>query len=242
MSSGCGADLQRHLQQLVLRVLAVQVQQLQAQAFGQIAGAHTHRLQRLQQAQGHGEAVHQLVQLLQIVGASQPLGQLLQRIFQVAVVVEVFDQKAQRVAVELGQAQRQRLLVQKVGQRLVAARQVQGGGRVVFVVALAACGGLTAPFPLIEGRHVHAAVAFPVIGHIAFRRWKFLVFLAFSAYCACAVSYGICRVVRRIRIPLRGGIGTVEAKFFARRILGRDLQERVVVEHLLNFLGQLQRR
>ena len=42
-----------------------------------------------------------VTQLLQIVGASQPLGQLLRRIFQVAVIVEVFDQKAQRVAVEL---------------------------------------------------------------------------------------------------------------------------------------------
>lgn len=233
------ADLQRHLQHLVLRVLAVQVQQLQAQAFGQVAGAHAHGLQRLQQAQGHGEAVHQLVQLLQVVGAGQALGQLLQRVLEVAVVVEVFDQKAQRVAVDLGQAQRQRLLVQEIGQRLVRARQIQGRGGILVVIAVAARRGVAAPFAVVV-RDVDAAVALPVAGHVAVGRRGFLVFLAFSAGCACAVCYGIWCFIRRGALVLGGLVRSLQAELLARGIVRGQLQKRVVVEHLLDFLGQLQ--
>ena len=85
--------------------------QLQGEAFGQAARAHAGGLQVLQQVQGHAEVVHQLLLLLEIM-RRQRGGERFERIFQPSVVVERFDQKAQRCAVFFGQSQGQRLSVQ----------------------------------------------------------------------------------------------------------------------------------
>jgi hypothetical protein len=115
----------------------------------------------LQQALGHGEAVHQLVDLLQVVRARQRNGQLLQRLFQVAVIVERFDQEAQSSAVHFGQAQRQGLAVQEGGEGLLRTRQFGRVGLIAFGVVAGAGRGVATPLAVV-GRHLHRAVAAPV--------------------------------------------------------------------------------
>jgi len=66
--------------------------ELQAQTFGQVARAHTHRLEALQQMQGHLETLFEFFQLLFIV-TGQAFGQTAQAVFEVTVVVEVFNQE-----------------------------------------------------------------------------------------------------------------------------------------------------
>ena len=82
----------------------------------QIARAHAHGFQRLQQAQRHSESVHQLVELFKVIAACKTCGQFGQGVGQVTIVVERLDQIAQCGTVEFGQAQRQGLAVQKVGE------------------------------------------------------------------------------------------------------------------------------
>ena len=87
-----------------------------------------------------------------------------QGIFQIPVLVQRLDQKAQRRRVFGRQAQCQRLAVQVGGQAFVGNGAVAG---VQFVVALgqrAARRGVAAPFAIV-GAHVHAAVAFPAFVH-----------------------------------------------------------------------------
>ncbi len=78
--------------------------QLQAQALGQVARAHARRLHALQPVQRALQPRHQLVARLVVVGVDvqhvgQPRGDVVQRVGQVAVVVERFDQHLQRGAV-----------------------------------------------------------------------------------------------------------------------------------------------
>ncbi|MNT43061.1 hypothetical protein D3C72_1795120 [compost metagenome] len=127
---------------------------LQRQAFSQGAGAHAHRFQALQQAQRHGQVVQQRVIGIRIAGIAKALGQLGQGLFQVAVVVQGFDQKVQRGAVFRAQPQRQRLAVQHVLQADVHRAAVRRGG-FVFVVGSAGAGW-----------HI-AAPLFPVGGRVA---------------------------------------------------------------------------
>ena len=101
--------------------------ELQAQTFGQVARAHTHRLEALQQMQGHLETLFEFFQLLFVV-TCQAFGQTAQAIFEVTVVVEVFNQETQGRAIGVAQAQRQRLTVQKGGQRFLLTRQLGGIG------------------------------------------------------------------------------------------------------------------
>ncbi len=157
-----GADGQRRLHHTgIATAVLLQVAQLQLHAFAQVTRAHAHGLQAVQQAQRHGEAVHQLIQLLHIVSACQPFGQRLQRVFQVAVVVQVFDQKAQHVAVQLRQVQGCGLAQQVIGQRLVAPRQVQRTDFIAVTALRTACRSITAPFAVVMA-HVDAAITLPV--------------------------------------------------------------------------------
>ena len=119
----------------------------------------------MQQAQRHGEVVHQIFDLLPIV-AGQALGQALEGVFQVAVVVERLDQKAQRGAVAVIEAQAQGLAVQMRLQRLLHAGQF--GSVFVFVVAqvIGFGFGVATPFAVV-GRGLGAAVAFPAHAIVA---------------------------------------------------------------------------
>lgn len=150
---------------LVLGV-ADQVAQLQLQALGQITRPHAHGLQALQQLQSNDKVLLQLLALFQVV-AGQALRQLLQGILEIAVLAERLDEKAQCRHVRRAQMQAQRLTMEKVGQALVLARQIDGIG---FVIAIAVARGaagrgriplaarFTAPLPVLA---VHA-VGLPV--------------------------------------------------------------------------------
>ena len=110
--------------------------------------------------------VHQLLKLFFIFTACQANSQFLQRVFQIAVVVEVFNQKAQGAALHFRQAQRQCLLVQMVRQRFVAAGQFQCRRGILVLIALAACRCFTTPLCVIQRPHVYTAIALPVLGQI----------------------------------------------------------------------------
>jgi len=77
--------------------------------------------------------MHQAVELVVVV-ARQARGQRRQRVLQVAVVVERFDEEGQRGTVVLAQAQAQGLPVQEGRQRLLAARELGGVGALAVVV------------------------------------------------------------------------------------------------------------
>ena len=161
-----GADAQRRGSTLACASPSACMRlQLQRQALGQRTGAHARRVQVCSKSQRDGEAVHQFFLLLDVV-ARQAGGERLQRLLQVAVVVERFDQEAQRGPVFLGQAQRKRLPVQVGLQRLAAARQV---GRVdVFVVAQVVLARRRIAAPLaVVGHDFGAAVAVPA-GRLGF--------------------------------------------------------------------------
>ena len=143
------------------RTVCAAIAQLQREAFGQVARTHAGRLQRLQQLECHGEAVHQLFHLLDIVVVvDQRGGQLRKGIFQVAVFVQRFDQKAQRGRIFGRQAQGQRLLMQVRGQAFLGARAFASVQLVVAGGLLAARRRITTPFAVV-GADVHAAIAVP---------------------------------------------------------------------------------
>ena len=89
------------------------------------------------------KAMLQLFNLFFII-AAQTFCQAAQGVFEVAVVVEVFNQVAQGRAIGVAQTQSQRLAQQKVRQRFLAARKLGGIGFIVAVVV--AGGGVAAPF------------------------------------------------------------------------------------------------
>jgi hypothetical protein len=208
--------------------------ELQAQAFAQVARAHAGGFQRLQQAQRHAEAVLQFFGLLQVV-AGQASGQRGEGIFQVAVVVERLDQEAQRRAVHLAQAQRQRLAVQEGRERLLAARQLGGVGALIVVAQVVlARGGVAAPFAVVR-QDLGRAVAFP-----ALRNRNFRFILVTSQRRLVIACYRTGSTLRLKVIAAHRGVNLRQSEFLARRLLGVQLQERVVVEHLLDLLAELQ--
>ena len=162
------ADFQSHLNQGLgawVRPLKHQDPQqgleLQTQAFRQISGAHARRLQALEQRQGHGEVVHHLLQLRGVF-TGQAFGQRGQRVFQVAIVIEGFDQEAQRGAVFWAQAQGQGLAVQMALQGLLGARHL-GDVSVLIAVQVVVVGLGIAPPLAVIGRQRSAAIAFPAL-------------------------------------------------------------------------------
>ncbi len=205
--------------------------ELQRQAFAERTGAHAHRVQVMEQSQRHGEAMNQFFLLLGIV-ARQGGGERLQRLIQVAIVVERFDQESQCAAVFLGQAQRKSLPVEMGLQRLIAEREV--GGVDLFVAAQVVFSRRRIAAPLaIVGNDFGAAVAVPA-GRLGFqgggglgfrcrRRGRVVGELGFT-------------VVLRHR-----GVGLGQPEFLTRRFVEAQLQEGVLVEHLLDFLRQLER-
>ena len=127
--------------------------------------------------QGHGEVVHQVLNFGLVAIAGKAARQIVERVFQITVFVERFDQKPQRGPVGVGQAHTQRLAVQKSGERLLAARQF---GCVFLLIVTQVVGtglGVAAPFAVVRG-HFVGAVAVPadlivraqrggrVVGHI----------------------------------------------------------------------------
>ena len=154
-----------------------QFQHLQAQAFGQIACAHAGGVHLLQVGQGAGQELFEFGLLRLALGGGargafagvrwcdEGGGQFGQRLAEVAVVVQGFDQGVQRGLLGGWQAQAQRLLVQVGLQRQRGAVPVGGVAVVGLAVAAAAVhgggGGVVAPFAVVRG-DVHAAVAVPV--------------------------------------------------------------------------------
>jgi len=113
---GQGANFETYGGHFVIGLIFQNGFELNPQALTQIACANAHGLQGLQQAQGHREAVHQLFQLLDVVGACQALRQRLEAVFQIAIVVQGLDEEAQGRTVNVGQAHRQCLTVQILGE------------------------------------------------------------------------------------------------------------------------------
>ena len=152
-------------------------------------------------------------------------GQLGQGVWQVAVVIDRFDEKAQRSHVFGRQAQGQRLAVQVFGQAFLQAGALGGVER---VVARLAGGGFAAPFAVVRGQ-VAAAVAVPVVGGGGFAVTAFAVVSAVAAggRLAAAVAFA------------HGGIGARQAEFFARGGVIGALQKGVFVEHGLHFTLQI---
>ena len=134
---------------------------MQAQTFAQISRTHTDRIQALQQAQGHREVVHQVVDLVFLV-TRQPTRQCLQRILQVAIFIERFNQKPQGGLIGGAKAQAQGLPVQVVLQRLLGARQLGGVELVAAFQVIAVCPGLAAPLAVVWGNR-GAAIALPAL-------------------------------------------------------------------------------
>ena len=123
------------------------------------------------------------------------------------------------------------------GQGLLAAGEFRRIGHIV-PAGVVVGRGVAAPFGVV-GRKLHAAVTLPALGY------------------AVHTGFGVAgRVVdgdfrhRVQRRHLAGGLGIVylgrgiglrQAKFLARCVFELFVEERVLVEHLLNFLAQLQR-
>jgi len=171
-----------------------QLQDLQAQAFAQVARAHARGLHVLQQLQRHREALFQrLARLQRVVRVARELGrarevkpgvgQLGQAFLQVAVVVERLDQEVERGAVLVRQAQAASLVVQVVLQADRGARQVGGAGGLVVVARTAVARGRVATPLAVVGRHLHRAIALP-----AFLHRGGAVQLAFQAIAVTAVG------------------------------------------------------
>ena len=139
----------------------------------------------MQQTQRHGEVVHQFVQLLRVVRARQPLGQGLDRVFEVTVFGQRFDEKAQRRPVHVGQAQRQGLAVQMLGEGFLGVHPFRGVGVVIGSSALLARWGVTAPFAVV-GSDLGGAVALPA-GFFT-QDGSFGIILALCACCICVGS------------------------------------------------------
>ena len=235
------ANGQRHIANgLRLFVLRIHHLELQAQAFGQVTRAYAGGLQAVQQMQGHLKAVFQLFELFFIV-TRQGFCQRAQRVFQVAVVVQGLNQKSQGGAVGLAQAQRQGLAVQKVGQRLLAARQFGGIGD--FFAAVVVARGRIAPPLAVVRRKVHAAIALPALGHAIQAGLGIAAAVvhghlgdAVHRHLRRAVGHGVSGGI----VVLGHGIGAVQAILFPLGGLVVFFQKRVVVEHLLDFLTEFQ--
>ena len=223
------------------------IEQLQAQAFGQVARAHASGLHVVQQAQGHQKTLLKLFKLFQVV-AGQRSGQLLQAVFQIAVVVERFNEEMQGRAVFIGQAQREGLSVQVLLQGLVAAGQLDGIGLFVVVVVLARR-RIAAPFAVV-GRGLDRAIALPAF----FERCVGVALAAGRLRRGAAVGHRrryfgragrAGRFLRAFKITRVLGdrrVGLVDAKVLALGGLVAALEKRVFVEHLLDLLAQLQGR
>ena len=235
------AHRQRASQRVGLAMLRPRLQrqgaQLQREAFRQPARTNAGGLQALQQMQGDGETVHQFVPRFAIV-TRQARGQFVEWVFEVAVLVQRFDQKMQRRAVQLRQAQRERLAVQKVAQGAVFVRQVDGVCRAVLRRLGAACRRFTTPFAIVGG-HVNRAVARPIQGVL--HAGEFSIIFGFSACWTCAGSYRICSKIGLCVVFVHRGVGMQKAKLFTRSLVVFALKKRVLVQHLLDFLAQLQR-
>ena len=180
------ADAQRGVQHVGIGCAPMlQRLELQRQAFAQVARAHAGGLQALQQPQCHREAVHQFFGLLQIA-ARQARSQLVERVGQVAIVIQRFDEEAQRRPIHLGQTQRQCLAVQEVGQGFVDMRQLGRIGLAIAVVVVVARGGLATPFTIVRDQ-LGGSVAAPV-GLIG-KPCIFSIILRLTARWYCVFSY-----------------------------------------------------
>ena len=238
---GLLADAQGHVQQfgaVALRhsLLALRVQ-LQAQAFRQVACAHPHRLQGMQQVQGNLKVVQQLFGLLGILGV-QAGGEYFQWVFQIAVVGQGFDQKAQRGAVFGSQAQAEYLVLQKGLQAFLAAAAFAGILLFVVCQVVGAGRGIYAPFAIVR-RQFNTAIAVPVAAIVGGQRA--LVFVAVAIDIAGAGAAQVWLHGGELEFPVANAhrrVGLRQAEFFALAVLFAAFQKRVFIQHLLHLLAE----
>ncbi len=209
--------------------------QLQAQAFGQVARAHARRLHAVQPVQRALQARAQILVRLGVVDRhaqhlGQPRGDVVQRVGQVAVAVQRLDQDLQRSAVLAAQAHAGHLPAQVLLQRDRAAAALELAVVRVGRGAAVEAGGLA------------DAVEVVALGTV-------LPVLALGGAEVVGLDLGKCAVaaVAAVEIvALRRRIGLGFGAFRRRGVEGQRLvvgfEEGVQLEHLLDFLLQLQCR
>ena len=180
--------------------------------------------------------------LLQVF-ACKSCSQRCQGVFQVAVVTERLDQKVQRSAVFFRQAQSQRLTVQMILQRLLVARQFSGVHIFAVVVVVFAGGRIAAPFAVIR-RTLDRAITLPAFFELGLTAFAFAGRLGSAGHpvigaARCRTFPG--RILKILDVLTHRHIRRGQTKLLPRSRLIRELQKRVLVQHLLDFLAQLQR-
>ena len=190
--------------------------------------------------QSNLKAVLKFFDLLFVVTA-QTFGQTAQGVFEVAVVVEVFNQETQSCTVGLAQTQSQGLAMQVCCQRFLAARQFGGVGHFIGRIVIFASRCVAAPFRVI-GRELHTAVAFPTLGNAVNTRLGITRCVVDGdlrhatvkrRHLSQALSFCFVRDI----LFANGRIRFVDAEFFAWRFFKLFVEKRVLVEHLLDLLA-----
>ena len=150
----------------------------------------------------------------------------------------------QRSAVFFRQAQAERLPVQMILQRFLVARQL--GGVHIFTVVIVVFAGrrIAAPFAVIR-RTLDRAITLPAFFELGLTAFAFTGRLSGAGHpvigaTRCRTFSG--RILKILDVLTDRHIRRGQTKLLPRSSLFRQLQKRVLVQHLLDFLAQLQRR
>ena len=232
------ADADRHRAGLAVGSLS----QLQHQAVTQPGGAHTGGLQALQPLQRAVQSVGQFLAFLGGVlavdaqGLAQPLGDVFERVGQVAIFVERVDQHHHRGGILGRQAHAQQLAAQVVLQRRA------GFGRLDrLVVVVAAARAAAGRWQFADAVEIVAfGAVFPVVALGAAELGSVHAGRLFGAAVSAVLAFGQL-VLLALGALVSRGADALESELH-RRVVFLDIQEWVLLEHLLDFLVQFQRR
>ena len=121
------------------------------------------------------------------------------------------------------------------------ARQLSGvSGVAVGGIVVIARRRIAAPLGIVR-RKLHTAVAVPAFGHTIYAGLGVAGGVVYADFRHAAIERR--HFTHRFNFFIAsGGIGLVETKLFARRFFKIFVEKRVLVEHLLNLLAQLQGR
>ena len=217
----------------MLRAAGRRRAQLQHQAFAEVARAHAGGLQALQPAQ---RALQARPQVFAGIGAAdvqhlgQALGDLFQRVGQVAVLVERLDQHLHRRRSSGDSRMPGNLRAQVVLQR---AGRCRGPG--LDLVAIAAAAGCRCGASRGCRRSLRARCRFPS------RRARWCRTLGASIRPASSASAASPRVALGVALARSVGRAPLGRRLEGLPALFLDFEEGVLLEHLLDFLVQLQR-
>ena len=132
--------------------------------------------------------------------------------------------------------------MQKRRQRFLVARQLGGLRFFIVIVIVVVCGCVTAPFAIVR-RKLHAAVAVPTLGHASrIQRCIRRLTGGLDPHFADPVHRAVPSVSFVVRFTgRRHRVLFVESEIFTRRqVFHFFFKKRVVVQHLFDFLAQLQ--